>query len=315
MDDDEVLVPSTSWHSYPKIYALGHAATSEILHNDVIVQEKVDGSQFSFGVFDGELKTRSKGREFHHSAADNIFKGATETAVRLFTAGLLKEGWTYRAEALQKPHHNVLSYSRVPVGNIILFDINTGYEQYLPLEQLSEIAASLGLECVPILMEGHLTQKAFEAIMTTTAFLGGPALEGVVIKSVVPYYGRDGKAVMAKFVREDFKEEHAKTWGEGSRAHGSVVDRVIARYRTPVRWQKALQHLRDDGILTASPQDIGALISEIKRDLLEECGEEIAKQIFSDFEGDVLRGITRGAPEWYKERLASKAFEDQEEEF
>jgi hypothetical protein len=42
----------TSWHSYPKLYAMGHRAIADLLLDDVIVQEKVDGSQFSFGLFD-----------------------------------------------------------------------------------------------------------------------------------------------------------------------------------------------------------------------------------------------------------------------
>lgn len=36
---------TTSWHSYPKLYAMGHRAIADILLDDVIVQEKVDGSQ------------------------------------------------------------------------------------------------------------------------------------------------------------------------------------------------------------------------------------------------------------------------------
>ena len=56
-----------SWHTYPKVYAMGHAAIRDLLRDDVVVEEKIDGSQFSFGVFVNpitelrELKVRSKG--------------------------------------------------------------------------------------------------------------------------------------------------------------------------------------------------------------------------------------------------------------
>ena len=51
-----------SWHSYPSIYNLGHKAVVDILNWPVMVQEKVDGSQFSFGVDDdGSILIRSKG--------------------------------------------------------------------------------------------------------------------------------------------------------------------------------------------------------------------------------------------------------------
>ncbi len=39
-----------SWHSYPKIYGLGHKAITELLSDNVMVEEKIDGSQFSFGI-------------------------------------------------------------------------------------------------------------------------------------------------------------------------------------------------------------------------------------------------------------------------
>jgi ATP-dependent RNA circularization protein (DNA/RNA ligase family) len=36
--------------SYPSIYALGHRAIRELFDGPVVVEEKIDGSQFSFGV-------------------------------------------------------------------------------------------------------------------------------------------------------------------------------------------------------------------------------------------------------------------------
>ena len=39
----------TSWHSYPQIYNLGHKAIAGIFDDDVLIEEKIDGSQFSFG--------------------------------------------------------------------------------------------------------------------------------------------------------------------------------------------------------------------------------------------------------------------------
>ena len=41
---------TTSWHSYPKVYAIGHAYLGALFDGEVVVTEKVDGSQFSFGI-------------------------------------------------------------------------------------------------------------------------------------------------------------------------------------------------------------------------------------------------------------------------
>src|SRR3990167_10813374 len=52
---------SDSWHSYPSIYALGHHAVKDLFRGPVIVEEKIDGSQFSFGLFDDGMRYKSKG--------------------------------------------------------------------------------------------------------------------------------------------------------------------------------------------------------------------------------------------------------------
>src|SRR3990167_7567137 len=111
-----------SWHSYPSIYNLGHKAVVDILNWPVMVQEKVDGSQFSFGVDDdGSILIRSKGATMYVDAPQKMFSGAVETVKRL--AGVLHNGWTYRGEVLSKPKHNVLAYDRVPTGNIVIGEI------------------------------------------------------------------------------------------------------------------------------------------------------------------------------------------------
>lgn len=120
---------SDSWHSYPKVHAIGHMAIREILLDEVLIEEKVDGSQFSFGRFGDTLKCRSKGQELDVSAPEKMFTPAVELAQAL--APILRDGWTYRGEFLGKPKHNTLTYTRIPEKTVILFDINSGHEMYL----------------------------------------------------------------------------------------------------------------------------------------------------------------------------------------
>ena len=69
-----------SWHSYPSIFAVGHAATAHLFDGDVIVEEKVDGSQFSFGVDEsGELHVRSKGAVMIPDAPEKMFQRAVDS--------------------------------------------------------------------------------------------------------------------------------------------------------------------------------------------------------------------------------------------
>ena len=162
---------NTSWHSYPKIWSLGHNAVTELLWDEVIVEEKIDGSQFSFGKFGNEIKIRSKGKEMDAEFPEKMFQLGVDTVKRLFEQ--LHDGWTYRGEFLAKPKHNVLAYDRVPTNNIIIFDINTGEEQYLPYFQKKDECSRLNLECVPLLRTGKIEiPEVLHDLLTTTSVLG-----------------------------------------------------------------------------------------------------------------------------------------------
>src|SRR5690349_12116226 len=114
-------------NSYPNIYALGHRAIKELLNTPVVVQEKVDGSQFSMCIQCGVLTCRSKGQELVIDASEKMFLKAVETAKALD----LRDGWVYRCEYLQSPKHNTLAYERIPTNYLIVFDVMTGLETYL----------------------------------------------------------------------------------------------------------------------------------------------------------------------------------------
>lgn len=298
----------TSWHSYPKIYNVGHKYISDLLIGHVIVEEKVDGSQFSFGIFNGELKCRSKGVELNIEDPEKMFSKAV-TFVKSIQY-LLKDGFTYRGEYLQKPKHNTLAYDRAPNNNIILFDINPGEEVYISSEDKKEEAARLGLETVPVLYEGDgsdLNLAIMTQMLEHTSVLGGQKIEGVVIKNYA-LFGPDKKVLMGKHVSEAFKEIHSKEWKVGNPGREDIIAALVNKYKTPARWNKAIQHLKEKGLITDSPKDIGLLIKETKEDLLLECTEEIKEDLFNYFKDQILRGSVNGLPEHYKNLLLESQF-------
>ncbi len=99
-------------HSYPKVYAIGHGAIAELFDGDVLVEEKIDGSQFSFGrSVDGELLMRSRGATIVPGSSDSKMFAAAIATVQSLSPNLI-HGWTYRCEYLAKPKHNVLRSHR-----------------------------------------------------------------------------------------------------------------------------------------------------------------------------------------------------------
>ena len=185
-------VATDSWHAYPSVFALGHRAISELFDDAVIVEEKIDGSQFSFGVIAGVLRARSKGQEI---LLDGPIEGMFERAIEVVRelSPLLHPEWTYRAEYLSKPAHNALAYERVPARHLIVFDVNTDHERYLSYEDKATEADRLGLEVVPLLGAGiYSTPGEIAGLLTRQSALGGQLVEGVVVKNYARF-GADKK--------------------------------------------------------------------------------------------------------------------------
>lgn len=297
--------------SYPKVYNVGHPALDGFFDDVVTVEEKIDGSQFSFWRDDDGLHFRSKRADIYQEAA-GMFEAGVQDIVRLYKQSPLtiKHDFVYRAEYLQKPKHNALAYDRVPNGHVILFDIMVDPERYASREMLEDEASDLSLEVVPVLLEGKINSaKDVEDLLQTESILGGQKVEGLVFKRRGnAIFGRDAKPLIAKYVSEAYREVHQKKKYKVPRQE--IINSIIEQYRVEPRWLKAVQHLRDDGVLEQSPRDIGKLIVEIQEDLKAECGEEIRKTLYNHFIGDILRGSIRGMPEWYKEQLLQLQFKE-----
>lgn len=298
---------TTSWHSYPSIFAVGHRAAAELFEGPVTIEEKVDGSQFSFGVFDGQIKCRSKGQQLIVDAPEQLFTRAVESVKK--RAHLLRDGWTYRAEYLQKPKHNTLGYSRIPEDHLIIFDVCPAEETYLPWEQKAEEAFRIGLEVVPLLYAGEIASAdELARFLDRESVLGGAKIEGFVVKNYAKF-GPDKKVLLGKFVSEAFKEAHGVQWKVSNPNSKDVVQAIIESYKTDARWQKAVGHLRDAGTLQQSPRDIAALIKEVQADVFRECENEIRDALMKWARPQITRGIVAGLPEWYKGKLMADAFE------
>jgi len=290
--------------SYPSIYSIGHKLINNLFLGKVVIEEKVDGSQFSFTKLgDGTLRFRSKGQEVHIGDAGMFGKAVNEVLAR---KELLTPGWTYRAEYLQKPKHNCLAYSRTPAGNLVIFDIMTNEgENYLYPEIKRSEAMRLGFETVPLFYFGpgiDVLPCALSEYFQKDSFLGGVKIEGVVVKNY-NQFGPDKKILIGKFVSPAFKEKHAQNWKTVNPTKGDMEQTLVVELRCEARWRKAVQHLREAGKITDTPADIGPILAEIKADVLKEEGDYIKEQLFKHAWPKIARGVTAGFPEWYKHEI------------
>lgn len=296
--------------AYSEVYALGHRALKELFSGSVIIEEKIDGSQFSFGVINGKLCCRSKSKQQDdENGVDDMFKLAV-TYVKSIE-NLLIPNAIYRCEFLKKPKHNTLCYARIPQNNLIVYDIDLAEEDYMdPLRKQDE-ALRVGLDYVPLIasLDSSPTLDDLNEMLKRDSCLGNTKIEGVVIKGY-GRYGKDKKTLMGKYVSEAFKEKHQKEWKVGNPTKNDVLVLLGQELKTEARWQKAVQHLTEQGLLVNEPKDIGLLIQEIPVDVLKEEEEYIKQKLFDWAWPHLKKIITGGLPEWYKQELAKQQFSE-----
>lgn len=296
--------------SYGKIYNLGHKLLDGLFDDEVFLEEKIDGSMFAFMKKDNELYCRSKGKQLIIDAPEKLFTKAVETAKELFP--LLNDGWVYYSEFLSKKDHNSLCYSRPPDKNFILFDVDKGIQNFLLYDEKKQEANRLGLEVVPLLYRGKITktEELFD-LLERTSILGGQKIEGFVVKNYNKF-NLDGKIMRGKHVSEAFKEVHRKEWKKTSPNKGDVLQQICDELTTPARWNKSIIHAKEEGKLTQTPKDIGMLIKDIQKDVIEEEKDYILEKLWKWVEPQIRRSVTRGFPDFYKNELMKKQFENKE---
>lgn len=269
------------------------------------ITEKVDGSQLGFGKINGRLFVRSKGVEKDLDNPDGMFIDAVEYIKTI--QDRIPDNYTFYGEYLQKPKHNTLAYDRIPKNHIALFAVlDTERREFFSHATIAEWADKLSVDAIPVLKVGISNpEEVLEIVKDRVSYLGGQKIEGVVVKAYKPwlFLNQIPLTVMSgKYVTEEFKEVHHKNWKSENTNKGRL-EVAISQYRSEARWNKAVQHLRDDGRLTGTPRDIGELIKEVRQDITAEEKEAIKAQLWSIYGDKFLRAAGDGLAQWYKEKL------------
>jgi hypothetical protein len=288
--------------SFPKLFALGTKYVQSIFDEEVEITEKIDGSQFIFGNIDGKLFMSSKNKELYAENSEKMFKKAIE----FVSSTNLPNNVMLYAEYLQKEKHNTLCYDRVPRNNLCLFGACDLSENFVSYDELKSLADYIEIDVAPLVFKGKSSPKEIEALLERESYLGGPNIEGVVVKNYKSWMFADTPFPLmgGKYVSEKFKEVHQKAWKDKS--NKGKWELFKEGYRTEARWEKALQHLKEKGELGGEPKDIGKLCKEVSIDISQEEKDIIKDFLWEEFGKELLRKSVSGLPEWYKKKLLLK---------
>lgn len=297
--------------AFPKIFAIGQDYINRIFDDPVEITEKVDGSQFAFGMIGGSLLMRSKGKQMWLDAHEKMFSAAVEYVQSI--QGSLVDGYIYYCEYLRQPKHNSLTYDGIPKNHLALFGVMS-YPGESFISQHAELrswADRIGINVVPLLYHGKVNSpEMLRELIEQPSYLGGPNMEGCVVKNYHQSFllgGQPIRLMAGKFVSEKFKEVHKTGWKQENTNKGKWETFKLG-FRSEARWEKAVQHLRDNGELQNEPRDIGLLMKHIASDITEEEQETIKEFLWKHFGKEVIRVAQSGFPEWYKNKLMESSF-------
>ena len=296
--------------AFTKIFAIGTDYIRDIFNEEVEITEKIDGSQFDFGKIDGKLYMRSKGAMLFIENPEKMFAEGISYVESI--QDRLPEGKVFYCEYMKKPKHNTLKYIRIPNNHLMLFSVMDIQKQ--SFEASVGWDGVLGIEHVPVIHCGKIESASeLTDLLKKESVLGGVSIEGVVVKNYLRQFllgGQPMPLMAGKFVSESFKEVHRERWGAEEKGK-SRMETFFESFRTPARWEKAVQHLQEKGELDNEPKDIGKLFKEVQTDLEAEEKEAIKEFLWREFSGEIKRKASAGMAEWYKNKLMESSFEEQ----
>lgn len=268
-------------------------------------EEKIDGSQLSILVNNDKLEFYNKHKPINDT--NSVFqKAIIMLKCKYQDKNILNGNYIYHGEAVCNLRHNVNVYERTPKYYFIVYDIYDCVDKkYLSLELKHAECDRIGIGYVPVLYHNddpdcNPYKKAEELIQniengSILSCLGGVP-EGIVLKHHAFVFKGKTTATKLKYVTNAFKERHKGKQSKVNLSADEFIERLGKEFNTEARFQKAYQHLKENG----KEVDIHKIIGELDTDFDKEYMEEIMMLLWSEFSPIIKKHARKDVGEWYK---------------
>lgn len=286
---------------YPKIPRWESVENKDLFHGNIVITEKLDGSQIIFGKVDGELIINSKHKNLLGGPADKKFK----TAINVIQEreDVLLDGVIYYGEYLSTPKHNRLCYTNTPKNHIALFAFRDGFGIESNPEDVLRHAMSLELDTVPVLEFNTnvyvitTLEEQLKKLIDSESYLGGCNMEGCVIQNL-------DNNLKGKYVSDEFKEIAVlNKLKKHNQSPTNKIEEYIKTFKTTSRWLKAVTTLEEKDCLVYNNSDIGVLCHTVQNDIEEEEKEDIKEWLYTHYRKNIFKEATFGLAGWYTDYL------------
>ena len=176
-----------------------------VANNEWVFTEKVDGTNIRIIVYPkiagGDIKFGGKTDNaqipaFLVSKLEARFLPQREALNAAFPDGGCLYGEGYGAKIQKGGHYR-------PDQDFVLFDVKVG-DWWLQRSAVQEVAATFGLDAVPIIGTGTLSEMIERAKAGFNSTWGPFAAEGIVARPAVELKARDGSRIITKIKQRDF---------------------------------------------------------------------------------------------------------------
>lgn len=284
------------FRKYNKIYTLGHKdktcltiETGDIIH----IEEKVDGGNFRFyitkenKIIIGSRTQQLTSNEGEDTNMNKMFERCSRyIREKLKDKDLTKlHGFIFYGENMVKHTINYDWEKTPPYLGFDIFDTTSG--EFLDYDEKKLVFDYLKLEMVPYLgilelKEGIELGKQIEALIPISKYAlessKDKLAEGIVLKNYE-------KQTMAKYVRNEFKENNAEVFGGNpkyNKEDNTNNAEITFKYCTNNRIEKTIYKLMDEGMkLEMSMMHV--LPKRLYQDIMEENWTDI---VFSKMKVD-----------------------------